>query len=192
MPDQALSLVAGLGNPGDRYSRTRHNIGFIVVDELSRQYAIPLDRTRFDAEYGKGAILTRPVILAKPQSFMNRSGFPVQKLSSYFQIPPERLVVIHDDLDFDLGRILVVKDRGHGGHNGIRSIIEVLGSRDFIRIRVGVGRPGSGSGVTGHVLGAFAPEEADGVAILVKRAAEACRLILEQGVIKAMNQCNIR
>lgn len=190
MPDQQLFLVAGLGNPGDRYAQTRHNIGFIAVDELSRQYLIPINKSRFDAEYGKGSILSNQVVLVKPQSFMNRSGFPIQKLAAYYKVPIANIVVIHDDIDLDLGRIMLVKDRGHGGHNGIRSLIDVLGSRDFIRIRVGVGRPDITSGVTGHVLGTFSSQEADEIKRITKETLKACTTILDKGIIRAMNLHN--
>jgi PTH1 family peptidyl-tRNA hydrolase len=192
MNDQRLFMVAGLGNPGDQYARTRHNIGFTVVEELSRRHAIPITKSRFDAEYGRGTILKNQVVLVKPQSFMNRSGFPIQRLAAFFKIAIPDILVIHDDLDLELGRVMLVRDRGHGGHNGIRSIIEVLGSREFIRIRVGVGRPRNSSGVTGFVLGGFAGDEAEAAQTAVSRAAEALAVILDKGVVKAMNLYNTR
>ncbi|MEA1968476.1 MAG: aminoacyl-tRNA hydrolase [Thermodesulfobacteriota bacterium] len=183
-------MVAGLGNPGEKYTRTRHNIGFLVVDELARRYSLSLDRSRFDAKYSKGVIKGVKVVLVKPESFMNRSGFPVQKLSSYYKIELSDIVVVHDDLDLEFGKIKIVKNRGHGGHNGIRSIIDSFGSKDFIRIRTGVGRPRGPRGVTGHVLGRFSPEEKMELSIFVEKAADAVIAVMEQGVTAAMNIYN--
>ncbi|MBF0242831.1 MAG: aminoacyl-tRNA hydrolase [Desulfamplus sp.] len=194
MADSQIYMVAGLGNPGKEYAKTRHNVGFIVVEELSYRHQLTFNSSKFDADIAKGNIKGNQTILVKPQSYMNRSGFPIQKISSYFKIETNNIVVVHDELDLPFGRIMVVKDRGHGGHNGIRSIIETLGTKNFIRIRVGVGRPIADTEdkcvVTGHVLGRFEADEQTMLDSIVKMSADACQFILSNGVQAAMNRFN--
>jgi len=192
MADSQIYMVTGLGNPGKEYSQTRHNMGFIVVEELARRYTIAFSHSRFGADVAKGIIEGKQTILVKPQSYMNRSGYPVQKLSSYFKIDTSNIIVVHDELDLSLGRIMIVKDRGHGGHNGIRSLIDTFGTKNFIRIRVGVGRPQQkqGDNVTGHVLGRFAADEQKELDFIVKATADACALILSSNLQIAMNSVN--
>lgn len=191
MPQRQIYMIAGLGNPGKEYSQTRHNIGFTAVEELARRYSLNFSRSRFDAEIAKGRFGGNEMLLVKPQSYMNRSGFPVQKISAYFKVEIPHIIIAHDELDLPFGRIMIVKDRGHGGHNGIRSIIDVLGARSFIRVRIGVGRPTHESGnVTGHVLGRFGKDEKSDLDTLVSNSADACELILSKGVQSAMNVVN--
>ena len=192
MADSHIYLVSGLGNPGGKYARTRHNIGFMVVDELSRRFSISLSKKRFNAEFGKTRISGESLVLAKPQSFMNLSGPPLQQLSAYFKVKSQDIIVIHDDLDLPFGRIRIVKDRGHGGHNGIRSITQALGTRDYIRVRAGVGRPRGEKGVTSHVLGRFSSSEEPLLNELIEAGADACVTILKRGVQAAMNSFNTR
>lgn len=194
MADGQIYMVTGLGNPGKEYSQTRHNMGFIVLEELARRYTLTFNNSRFDADVAKGIIEGKHTILVKPQSYMNRSGFPIQKISSYFKIEPGNIIIVHDELDLTFGRIMIVKDRGHGGHNGIRSVIESLGTKNFTRIRVGVGRPTreEGDSVTaaGHVLGRFSGDEQKEVDSIVKTTADACAYILSSNVQAAMNFFN--
>jgi PTH1 family peptidyl-tRNA hydrolase len=190
MSQNCITMVAGLGNPGREYVRTRHNIGFLVIDSLASQAALGLKNTRFDAQWGKGPLGRHQILLVKPQSYMNRSGFPIHQLSSYFKIQLSDIIVVHDDLDLPFGRIRVAHNRGHGGHNGIRSIIDVLGEKSFYRVRVGVGRPQSSSGAVGHVLGKFSPEEITELDQVVAGAADACVAIIEKGGTAAMNLFN--
>ncbi len=191
MAEKLTYMIAGLGNPGKTYSQTRHNMGFLVIDELARRHSFSLSQSKFDAELGKGRVDSHNVFLIKPMSYMNRSGFPLQKISAYFSIPSSNLIVVHDELDLPYGRVMVVKGRGHGGHNGIRSIIEVFGHKAFIRIRVGVGRPQHQSGnVTGHVLGKFSQDEQSQLQTLVEDCADVCEMILSKGVTQAMNYMN--
>ncbi|MBF0378009.1 MAG: aminoacyl-tRNA hydrolase [Desulfamplus sp.] len=193
MTDSLIYMVAGLGNPGKEYSKTRHNMGFIVLEELARRYNLAFNKSRFDADIAKGSIEKKQTVLVKPQSYMNRSGFPIQQISSYFKIEHNNIIIVHDEIDLPFGRIMIVKDRGHGGHNGIRSIIDILGTKNFIRIRVGVGRPdkkNDGDKVVGHVLSSFTSDEQKEVDSLVKRAADASVLILSQDVQIAMNSFN--
>ena len=159
MSDRTLHVVVGLGNPGDKYGGTRHNVGFFVVDALSSEYSIPLDRRKFDASYGRGSVKGEEVILIKPQSYMNRSGIPIYRFIDYFEISHRNMLVIHDDIDLIYGRIKIKVKGGHGGHNGVRSIIDTLGDDNFTRLRVGIGRSENESNVTGHVLGRFRSDE---------------------------------
>ncbi len=190
MSDSKFKIIAGLGNPGKNYAQTRHNIGFLVVDALASKSRLTIDKSRFDAQYTKASIKGADVFLLKPLSYMNRSGFPIQKFASYFKIGLEDVIVVHDDMDLDFGQIKIVKSRGHGGHNGVRSILDVFGKKDCVRIRVGVGHPGAGRNVTGHVLGRFAPDELECLEQFVDRASDACLSILENGVNAAMNKFN--
>lgn len=190
MTDLKFKIVAGLGNPGDGYAQTRHNIGFVVVDSIVEGLGLSLDKSRFDAQYVKTSIFQKDVLLVKPLSYMNKSGFPIHKFASYYKISINDIIVIHDDMDLGFGQIKIVKSRGHGGHNGVRSILEVFGQKDCVRIRVGVGHPGSVRDVTGHVLGRFSPDEQQMLDKCVKTASEACLCILEKGAAAAMNEFN--
>ena len=183
-------MVAGLGNPGREYVWTRHNIGFLIVDALASQACLGFKNNRFEAQCAKGIFHQQQIILLKPQSYMNRSGLPIQKLSSYFKIQLSDIIVVHDDLDLPFGRIRVTHNRGHGGHNGIRSIIDAFGDKGFSRVRVGVGRPRQESGAVGHVLGKFASNEIKQLDGVVAAGAEACVSIIEKGVFSAMNLIN--
>ncbi|MDP5878266.1 MAG: aminoacyl-tRNA hydrolase, partial [Dehalococcoidia bacterium] len=134
-------LVVGLGNPGESYRKTRHNLGFAVVDELASRHRLELRSQKFRSRFGKGRISGRPVLLSKPQTYMNRSGQSVGVMAGWHRIPAERVVVVHDDLDLTLGRMKLKAGGGHGGHNGLRDIRTALGSSEFLRVRLGIGRP---------------------------------------------------
>ncbi len=190
MSNSPIVMLAGLGNPGAKYARTRHNIGFRVIDKIADKYSMTLDKSRFDAIYSKGIIEGIKILLVKPQSFMNRSGFPLQKIISYFKIDTSDVIVVHDDLDLEFGKMKLVKNRGHGGHNGIKSIIEAIGTKDFIRVRIGIGRPQGGKEVISHVLSSFSEDEEKKLDDIVEKYVEACIMILEQGIKKAMTVCN--
>lgn len=192
MSDSKFTLLAGLGNPGKEYSQPRHNIGFLVVDALAARLGTALDRQKFDADFTKARVRSGGIFLVKPMSYMNRSGIPIQRLAAYYKINMGDIVVVHDDMDLEFGKIKIVQGRGHGGHNGIRSIIDAFGRKECIRVRVGVGHPGARKNVTGHVLGKFTPDEQAGLDDLVESAVDACFAILENGVIKAMNKVNSR
>jgi PTH1 family peptidyl-tRNA hydrolase len=194
MPDNRVYLVVGLGNPGQRYAATRHNAGFMTVDDLADRGAIHLDKQKFDTVFGRGFVDGKSAILAKPQAFMNRSGFPVRRLADYFGISGEDMVVIHDDIDLAFGRIKIKKKGGDGGHKGIKTLIDAFGGGDFVRIRIGVGRggdsPGSQRGVVDHVLGRFGSQEKEDLERIIATAAEAVGVVLCQGVREAMNRFN--
>ena len=183
-------MIAGLGNPGQTYTRTRHNIGFMVVDAIAEKANIDFSKNRLDAAVSRTMLYGHHVFLVKPLSFMNRSGIPLQKLSAYYKISITDMIVVHDDMDLPFGVLKIVQNRGPGGHNGVKSIEEAFGSRNFVRVRVGVGHPGGQTQVTGHVLGGFFPEEQDSLDDVVKKAAAACSLVLSEGVVRAMNQIN--
>lgn len=192
MSDPKFKLIAGLGNPGKDYAQTRHNIGFLVVEALASKSRLVIDRSRFDSEYVKARIKDKDIFLVKPLTYMNRSGLPIYKFASYYKIEIEDIIIVHDDMDLEFGKIKIVKSRGHGGHNGVRSIIEAFGKKDCIRVRIGVGHPGSGGNVTGHVLGSFSPDEKNILDHCIDTASDACLYIIENGVTAAMNLFNIK
>jgi len=193
-----VKLIVGLGNPGRSYAKTRHNIGFICVSHFARKHHIRFNQKQSLARIGTGEIAGAEVVLARPQTFMNQSGRSVALLVERFGISPDELVVIHDDLDLEPGKIRLRKGSSSGGHKGVASIIEHLGSRDFIRLRVGVGRPGLPGGsstpdedeVVRYVLGNFTPEEKIVIARTLPRVSEALLCLLTLGLTAAMNKYN--
>lgn len=183
-------LLAGLGNPGDQYSQTRHNIGFDVVDALANRAGCRVNKEKFNAAYSGSCMGLQNAILVKPLSYMNKSGIPIQRLAAYFKIDIADIIVVHDDMDLAFGKIKIVQGRGHGGHNGIRSIVDSFGQNGCVRVRVGIGRPGGDRSVTGYVLGKYTPEERACLDQVIDNACDACISILEKGVVKAMNLIN--
>ncbi|SDO83467.1 aminoacyl-tRNA hydrolase [Desulforhopalus singaporensis] len=170
-------LLAGLGNPGEKYANTRHNIGFWVIEQLAEKWRLHNVKSKWDADYYSGAFCGRKVHLIKPQTFMNRSGDSVCRFFRFYKSNPGQLLVIHDDLDMDCGRIKLVVGGGSGGHNGIKSLVERLGCSDFYRLKIGIGRPGKGDvhpdfPVDRFVLGTVTPEES---AIFEKRSPDIVR-----------------
>ena len=192
MPDSTIWLVVGLGNPGDTYRDTRHNAGFSVVEELSRRFAIPLDKHKFQSRFGKGGIEGIEVVLAKPLAYMNNSGPPVRRLADFFKITNSGLLVIHDDVDLPFGRLKIKEKGGHGGHNGLKSLMSVFGGGDFARLRIGIGRPTERVDVTGHVLGQYSVEESVLLGRIVVRAQDAVVTVLTKGLKDGMNRFNDR
>lgn len=182
-------LIVGLGNPGPKYARNRHNVGFMVVERLANEAGVALGRTKFKAVYGTGSVGGTPVALLLPQTYMNLSGQSVSPARSFFDVTDERIVVVHDELDLPFGTVRLKVGGGHAGHNGLRSIVAELGSRDFVRLRVGIGRPEKGD-VTGHVLSDFRGEEADWLDDLLERSVAALRATLAEGARMAMNTVN--
>ena len=190
MGQQRLRMVIGLGNPGEAYSRTRHNTGFMVIDALADAYTIPLSKTKYDTVFGRGTIEGMDVLLAKPMAYMNRSGFPVQRLAHYFRILREDLLVVHDDIDLAIGRLKIKEKGGDAGHKGIRSMMNAFGGGDFTRLRVGVGRSESDTSASDHVLGTFRTEEEEIMEIIIKRAKDAVVTTLSKGIAEGMNRFN--
>ena len=183
-------MVVGLGNPGNNYEDTRHNVGFMVADKIARDFNIALNKTKFDAIFGRGLIEDVDVLLVKPMAFMNRSGPPLQKLAHYFRISGEDMLVIHDDIDLAFGRLKIKEKGGHGGHNGIRSIMDAFDGGEFMRLRIGVGRSEAGENVTGHVLGRFSADKAEMVTRVVAVARDAVVTLLCEGIKVGMNEFN--
>ena len=183
-------LIVGLGNPGAKYRDTRHNVGFQVVEELARRHGLGKPRSERRALSWDGRIGGQPVKLAQPQTFMNRSGESVRALSDYYDIDRDCLLVIHDDLDTPFGAIRLRKAGGHGGQNGLRSIIQHLGGREFARLRFGIGRPPGRMNPVDYVLQAFKGDEAIEARELVARAADAVEVWLREGIEAAMSRFN--
>ena len=184
-------LIAGLGNPGSGYARNRHNIGFMVVDELARRAGIATEQTKFHGTYAKARLGRFDAVVLKPQTFMNRSGISVGAAGSFFKLRPDQVVVIHDELDIPFGTIQIKVGGGHGGHNGLRSVFEHFG-KNFIRLRCGIGRPRFGGDVSGWVLSDFAKEEVAELPDFIYDAADAAEAILAEGPTSAMNAFNGR
>jgi PTH1 family peptidyl-tRNA hydrolase len=192
MLEKRRCLVAGLGNPGDNYRMTRHNVGFMVIDKIAETFSIPVNKKKFDAMIGRGHIENVDVILTKPMLFMNRSGAPIHRILTYFGISSKDMLIIHDDIDLTFGRIKLKEKGGHGGHKGIKSLVDVFGGGDFARLRIGVGRPEAGIDVTNHVLGRFREEEMEMLNMSIKNARDAVVAFLIKGIGKAMNKFNHR
>lgn len=182
-------LVVGLGNPGPEYAGTRHNVGFMVVDRLSERHRIPIKTARHGARVGEGMIAGEPVGLVKPLTFMNLSGRAVAPLVNRDALPPAHLIVIYDDADLPVGKIRLRARGSAGGHGGLKSIIGSLGSSEFPRVRIGIGRSSSGDLIE-HVLSRFGPQEREAVDRAIERAADAVESFLAHGVEAAMNQFN--
>lgn len=185
-----MKLVVGLGNPGERYESTRHNIGFMVVRQLAATAGVSLKRQGYQGLYGVGRVAGAEATLLLPQTFMNLSGASVGPACKSLGVTPGDLIVVHDDIDLPYGRLRIRVGGGHGGHNGIRSIAGVIGA-DFCRIKVGVGRPAAGD-VADYVLGGFSPAERKRLPDLLTDAVTALETILTRGTAVAMNAFNSR
>jgi len=190
LPQKRMRLIVGLGNPGSQYENTRHNAGFMVVDKLAGEFGISVNKNKFDVRYGRGAIEGHEVMLAKPMAFMNRSGWPVQKLAAYFKINSKDLMVVHDDIDLAFGRLQIKEKGGHGGHKGLQSIINAVGQDEFVRLRVGIGRSEVGGSVSDFVLGPFFGDESKRLDSVLIRARDAVVTILTEGSKVGMNLFN--
>lgn len=194
-PGDRLCLIAGLGNPGNEYRNTRHNIGFMAAEKIAAAYAIDFDTKKFGALWGTGVLEGIHVVLVKPQMYMNRSGSPIFRAAEYFKISSRDILVIHDDIDLAFGRIKIKRKGGTGGHKGIHSLIDAFGGGEFTRLRIGIGRDSGQSGdssVTDHVLGSFSEGEIRYLDPILKRALEAVVTILSEGILEGMNRFNKR
>ncbi|MBM6616103.1 aminoacyl-tRNA hydrolase [Bacillus suaedaesalsae] len=185
-----MKLIIGLGNPGREYAQTRHNVGFIAIDELAHRHHIPLDKEKFKGVFGTGMINGEKIILLKPLTYMNLSGESVRPLMDYYDIDPEDIVVIYDDLDLPVGKVRLRAKGSAGGHNGMKSIIQHLGMQEFKRIRIGIDRPKNGMKVPDYVLGRFTQEEVPFVVESIKITADACEKWTADSFIDVMNQFN--
>lgn len=185
-----MKLFIGLGNPGKQYDQTRHNIGFEVIDHLSNEWNIKLDQSKFKGIYGVGYVNGEKVFLLKPLTYMNLSGESIRPLMDYFNISIEDIVVIYDDLDLPVGKLRLREKGSAGGHNGIKSSIAHLGTQEFKRIRVGVGRPTNGLSISDYVLSRFTKEEQETMNLIVKKCGEACIDWLKDPFLQVMNRYN--
>ena len=185
-----MHIVVGLGNPGTRYDRTRHNIGFDVLAGLADRNDVTLKDKRFKALSGKGQVAGESAVLVMPQTFMNLSGDSVGPMAGFYKVTRELVVVIHDDLDLPFGVVKVKAGGGHGGHNGLRDLTKKLGGADFSRVRVGIGRPTSPQDPKSWVLARWTPEETKTLEVVRDRAADCVEAVLRDGVIEAMNRFN--
>jgi PTH1 family peptidyl-tRNA hydrolase len=196
MPDESPWLLVGLGNPGREYAHNRHNVGFMAVERwVDRQLPAGVGspwREKFHARTAAVSLAGVRVVVLEPQTYMNRSGRSVVAAMQFHRVPPEQLVVVHDELDFDFARLAVKKGGGHGGHNGLRDIVGQLGHGDFIRVRMGIGRPVRGGDVSGWVLKDFDPVDAAALPDLIDRACHAITTVLSRGVAAAMNEINTK
>jgi PTH1 family peptidyl-tRNA hydrolase len=182
-------LVVGLGNPGPQYAKTRHNVGFMVADVLAGRIGGAFKvHKRSGAEIVTGRLGHRPVVLAKPRTYMNESGRQVGPLANFYSVPPADVIVIHDELDIDFGRIRLKLGGGEGGHNGLRSVANALGSRNFQRVRIGVGRPPGRKDPAAFVLEPFTAAERAEVPVICEQAADATEALIELGLEPAQNR----
>jgi len=184
-------LIVGLGNPGKEYERTRHNCGFRALDILSQKLGCRVDKGKFQGLYGQTLWNGRKILLLKPMTYMNLSGRSVLQLSAYFNIPPQRIIVLFDDISLAPGRLRIRPDGSAGGHNGIKSIIAELGSQEFPRVKIGVGaKPHPEADLADWVLSGFTPAEEKELGPALERAADAALSIIEKGVPETANRFN--
>ena len=182
-------LVVGLGNPGPQYAKTRHNVGFMVADLLAgRMGAAFKVHKKSGAEIVTGRLGYRPVVLAKPRTYMNESGRQIGPLAKFYSVSPADIIVIHDELDIEFGQIRLKLGGGEGGHNGLRSVANALGTKDFQRLRIGIGRPPGRKDPAAFVLENFTAAERTQVPTICEMAADACELLIELGLEPAQNQ----
>jgi PTH1 family peptidyl-tRNA hydrolase len=187
-----LKLITGLGNPGEKYAETRHNIGFMVACAAAARAGISLKRKGYQGVYGTGRLAGQEATLLLPQTYMNRSGDSVGPACQSLGVSPGDLIVVHDEIDLPFGCLRIKVGGGHGGHNGLRSLCSALGSPDFIRMRIGVGRPPEGGDVAGYVLNRFNSAERSRLEDYVAVAVEALDEVVTSGPHEAMNQFNNR
>ena len=184
-------LVVGLGNPGSQYEATRHNVGFRAVDALAKEAGVKIDRAKFQALTAQATVGGVRVLLMKPQTYMNLSGVAVKQAASFYKVPPERVLVLFDDIDLDVGRLRIRRNGSAGGHNGIKSIISSLGSQEFPRIKIGVGaKPHPDYDLADWVLSRFTLAEQKLLDPAIEHAAEAVPVIFTQGIERASSQFN--
>ena len=186
-----MYIIVGLGNPGTKYENTRHNMGFIAIDYLSREFNIPVTRLGFKSLYGQGTVAGEKVILVKPQTFMNLSGQTVKEITDYYKVDHDKIIVIYDEISLPLGKLRIRPSGSDGGHNGMKNIIYLLQDNKFPRIRVGVGMPDNPNiDIADHVLGKLSSDEIKVLTETIKNAALGVKLIISEGVKNAMNKLN--
>ena len=189
MKEQVNWLLVGLGNPGREYEKTRHNAGWRAVDRIAEKLGCKIDKLKFQGLYAQVNTATGKLFLLKPQTYMNLSGRSVLQLSAFFKIPPARIIVLFDDISLEPGRLRLRKDGSAGGHNGIKSIIQELGSQDFPRVKIGVGaKPHPEYDLADWVLSTFTAQEEKALAPAIDKAADAALCIMEKGIAEASNR----
>ena len=182
-----MYLIIGLGNPEEEYRKTRHNMGFNAINKIAEQYGIKVNKSKFQGLYESAIIEGKKVMLIKPQTYMNLSGECIKQFVDFYKIPNEDILVIYDDMDIEPGKIKIRKKGGAGGHNGMKSIIKILGTEEFARIRTGIGRPEHSGDDINYVIGAIPEEEIPKLQEGVEKAKEAVIEILKNGIDSAMN-----
>ncbi len=185
-----MYLIVGLGNPGPEYAETRHNLGFKAVDELARRLSLSTFKTKCQSEIAETNFSQKKLILTKPQTFMNNSGPAVRSLIDWYKIEPSRLIVIYDDVDLEVGRLRLREKGNAGGHHGLESVIQSLGTTEFARVRIGIGRDNVTGDVSNYVLARIPADQQEILAGAVNTAAEAVTRIVTDGLPAAMNQYN--
>jgi peptidyl-tRNA hydrolase, PTH1 family len=185
-----MKLVVGLGNPGNTYSGNRHNIGFMAIDHIADDYALSKPSSKFGGMASEGSILTQKIIAFKPMGYMNTSGGPVGEIARFYKIPPEHIIVIHDELDLPLGRLRVKLGGGNGGHNGLKSIDAHIG-KDYWRVRLGIGHPGHKDMVSSYVLSDFKKDEQDACELMVNEVSRHLSLLLAGDEAGFMNKISL-
>lgn len=185
-----MFLVVGLGNPEEEYSNTRHNMGFDTINELAKKFHLEIKKKKFEGLYEKTNIEQKDVILLKPQTYMNLSGNSIKQVMDFYKIPVENIVVIYDDMDIEKGVVKIRKKGGAGSHNGMKSIIQQLQSTDFLRIRIGIGKPEFQYDKINYVIGSIPKEDREILNSGIERAADAVIEILKNGIDSAMNRYN--
>ena len=185
-----MYLIAGLGNPGQQYAGTRHNIGFMMLDHFAEKNNLTFTDSKWKALVSKAVVWDESVVLLKPQTFMNLSGMAVAQAVNFYKLQPANIIVIHDDLDMEFGRLKIVSGGGDGGHKGIRSIIEHLGTKNFPRIKIGIGRPPTPVPPDKYVLSTFNSEEKKMIEQKMSLVIEGLRVSLQQGISAAMTFIN--
>ena len=186
-----MYVIAGLGNPGKKYENTRHNMGFIAIDQLAEKHNIKVDKLKFKALVGEGRIADQKVLLVKPQTYMNLSGESIREVMNFYKLEPENLIVIYDDIDIEAGTLRIRKFGSAGTHNGMKSVVYQLQSDRFPRIRLGIGSQKKGD-LVNFVIGGFSKEEVPVLEEALQHAVLAAEFIIEDGIDKAMNQYNTK
>lgn len=183
-----MKLIVGLGNPGPEYSTTRHNIGFLTADQLADEYSIPLCRRSFQAVYGIGFVGACETIIAKPLTYMNRSGEAVAALAAHYTITPAHITIIHDDMDISFGQLRIKTRGGSAGHRGVHSIQQHCGDSEFTRIRIGIGKPPSLIAPVEYVLQNFTDSETEGLKEVIRKTIHCVTVLFNEGPQAAMNE----
>lgn len=186
-----MKLIVGLGNPGNQYTKTKHNIGFMSVDNIAQKLSLTFNQTKFKSLYTEGRMGTEKFILIKPQTYMNLSGEAVQAWVDFYKLSGADIVVIYDDMDLPIGKVRLRAKGGHGGHNGVKSIIQHLGTKEFNRVRVGIGRPFVGQDVTSHVLSQFPKKNLEEIDTALYQIEDAINYWLDEHTfLETMNEFN--